>query len=42
MLCDERERLSFEYRNAVGTLTELALAIRELTGPVSRGQAHIG
>jgi hypothetical protein len=28
MICNERERLSIEYRNAVQTLTERSLALR--------------
>jgi hypothetical protein len=35
MNCEERERLSLEYRNAVRTLTERALAQRERTALVT-------
>jgi hypothetical protein len=35
MICNERERLSIEYRNAVQTLTERSLALRTAKGPAS-------
>ena len=35
MICHERERLSIQFRNAAGTLAELAIATRKVSGPAS-------